>query len=93
MDGSNTTSTLRFTPTSRDHDVDIICSAFNPLMLGLENKNNQSSAGVEVKKRLIIHCKFHFVLLKLKQSLGNKKSKVLLNIFTRLMNLILKYEK
>lgn len=60
MDGQNTTSTLKIAPTAKDHDADIICSAVNPLLLA--NSNNSSlgpaSAGIETRRKLIVHCKF-----------------------------------
>ena len=43
MDGRNTTSTLKLIPTAKDHDAELICSAFNPAMTPSSNRNVSKS--------------------------------------------------
>ena len=72
MDGRNTTSTLKLIPTAKDHDAELICSAFNPAMTPSSNRNvsksdNEgnnlaartlsSSSSVETRRKLVVHCK------------------------------------
>ncbi|EFX82716.1 hypothetical protein DAPPUDRAFT_48816 [Daphnia pulex] len=39
MDGRNTTSTLKLIPSAKDHDAELICSAFNPVMIPASSRN------------------------------------------------------
>jgi len=74
MDGSNTTSTLKLMPTAKDHDSELICLAFNPV-LTVDNGstgNNGTVTSIEFRRRLIVQCKaiisFYFSLT---QSISN----------------------
>uniref|UniRef100_A0A0N8ECY9 Sidestep protein n=2 Tax=Daphnia magna TaxID=35525 RepID=A0A0N8ECY9_9CRUS len=56
-DGSNTTSTLKLTPSAKDHDAELICSAVNPL-LDVSNGSvdtNESTSSVQTRRKLIVH--------------------------------------
>jgi hypothetical protein len=74
MDGRNTTSTLKLIPTAKDHDAELICSAFNPVMIPASNRNvsrggNEEnhlagrtlSSSVETRRKLVVHCKNQLV--------------------------------
>ena len=56
MGGNVTTSTLRLTPTWREHDAVVICNAVNPSLAN-------ASASVEVRKKLVVHCESFLLLL------------------------------
>ena len=56
-DGSNTTSVMKLTPTFRDHETELICSAANPQLLLTTSAANASAASIEIKKKLNVHCK------------------------------------
>uniref|UniRef100_A0A0P4Y268 Sidestep protein n=1 Tax=Daphnia magna TaxID=35525 RepID=A0A0P4Y268_9CRUS len=66
MDGRNTTSTLKLTPTAKDHDAELICSAFNPVMIStsshnssdgnnLSDRTSSSSSSIETRRKLVVH--------------------------------------
>jgi hypothetical protein len=73
MDGRNTTSTLKLIPSAKDHDAELICSAFNPVMIPASSRNVSSRgdneenhfvartlsfpSSVETRRKLVVHCK------------------------------------
>jgi hypothetical protein len=75
MDGRNTTSTLKLIPSAKDHDAELICSAFNPVMIPASSRNVSSRdneenhlaartlsfpSSVETRRKLVVHCKNQF---------------------------------
>jgi hypothetical protein len=69
-DGRNTTSSLKLIPTAKDHDAELICSAFNPAMIPALSRNvsrgdNEEnhlvgrtlSSSIETRRKLVVHCK------------------------------------
>jgi hypothetical protein len=66
MDGSNTTSTLKLMPTAKDHDVELICLAFNPVLVVGNDSSidiNGTISSVETRRRLIVHCKIIIIFV------------------------------
>ena len=66
MDGSNTTSTLTLMPTAKDHDVELICLAFNPVLVVGNDSSidiNGTISSVETRRRLIVHCKMIIIFV------------------------------
>ncbi|XP_046645622.1 synaptogenesis protein syg-2-like isoform X1 [Daphnia pulicaria] len=71
MDGRNTTSTLKLIPSAKDHDAELICSAFNPVMIPASGRNVSSRgdneenhlaartlsfpSSVETRRKLVVH--------------------------------------
>ncbi|XP_057369209.1 synaptogenesis protein syg-2-like [Daphnia carinata] len=64
MDGRNTTSTLKLTPTAKDHDAELICSAVNPVMISTASHNSSDghnlsdrtlSSSIETRRKLVVH--------------------------------------
>ncbi|KAI9559309.1 hypothetical protein GHT06_016098 [Daphnia sinensis] len=64
MDGRNTTSTLKLTPTAKDHGAELICSAFNPVMISTSSHNSSDgnnlgdrtlSSSIETRRKLVVH--------------------------------------
>lgn len=76
MGGRNTTSTLKLIPSAKDHDAELICSAFNPVMIPASGRNVSSRgdneenhlvartlsfpSSVETRRKLVVHCKNQF---------------------------------
>lgn len=78
MDGSNTTSSLKLMPAAKDHDAELICLAFNPILVvandSIDTNGTAISSVVETRRRLIVHCKtiiFFSFTLTFTQSISN----------------------